>query len=230
MAPTIQLPPPTLTVTIRGRCSIRRLRALRAMSAATRREWLSSFIEAGGMPPAIPDTCHREVSTGPKSRPVRESPRPRRRRPRGRRGQARLSSGALTFRDFGNVKRELLFGDHLSVADLHLYAALAERERRLISQRTTAALAAKKAQGVPLGNRSNIEAAGAIGRQAAKERAEAFASNVMPIVSSVQATGVTTLAGITDALNGRGVRTARGGRWHVSTVMNLLRRSADRRR
>ena len=28
-------------------------------------------------------------------------------------------------------------------------------------------------------------------------------------------------------LNGRGVRTARGGRWHVSTVMNLLRRSAE---
>ena len=110
---------------------------------------------------------------------------------------------------------------------LHLYAALAEKERRLISQRTTAALAAKKAQGIVLGNRSNIEAAGAIGRQAAKDKAAAFASNVMPIVASVQAAGVTTLAGIADALNGRGVRTARGGRWHVSTVMNLLRRSAE---
>lgn len=110
---------------------------------------------------------------------------------------------------------------------LHLYAALAEKERRLISQRTTAALAAKKLQGVPLGNRSNIEAAGAIGRQSAKDKAATFASNVMPIVTSVQAAGVTTLAGIAEALNGRGVRTARGGRWHVSTVMNLLRRSTD---
>jgi len=94
---------------------------------------------------------------------------------------------------------------------LHLYAALAEKERRLISQRTTAALAAKKAQGVTLGNRSNIEVAGAIGRRAAKNRAASFAANVMPIVSSIQATGVTTLAGIAEALNGRGVRTARGG-------------------
>jgi len=110
---------------------------------------------------------------------------------------------------------------------LHLYAALAEKERRLISQRTTAALAAKKAQGVTLGNRSNIEAAGEIGRQSAKDKAATFASNVMPIVASVQATGVTTLAGIADALNGRGVRTARGGRWHVSTVMNMLRRSSE---
>jgi len=79
---------------------------------------------------------------------------------------------------------------------LHLYAALAEKERRLISQRTTAALAAKKMQGVALGNRTNIEAAGTIGRQAAKDKATAFASNVMPIVSSIQATDVTTLAGI----------------------------------
>jgi DNA invertase Pin-like site-specific DNA recombinase len=36
---------------------------------------------------------------------------------------------------------------------LHLYAALAEKERRLISERTKTALAVKRAQGVKLGNR-----------------------------------------------------------------------------
>jgi hypothetical protein len=47
----------------------------------------------------------------------------------------------------------------------------------------------------------------------------------MPIVDALRASGVTTLAGIADALNAHGVPTTRGGRWHVSTVMNLLKRS-----
>jgi len=110
---------------------------------------------------------------------------------------------------------------------LHLYAALAEKERRLISERTLSALAARKAQGKQLGNRSNIQAAGTNGRRRAEASAEAFAANVMPIINSLRASGVTTLAGIADALNARGVPTARGGRWHVSTVMYLLRRSAS---
>jgi DNA invertase Pin-like site-specific DNA recombinase len=38
---------------------------------------------------------------------------------------------------------------------LHLYAALAEKERRLISKRTKAALAAKKERGAKLGNSTN---------------------------------------------------------------------------
>src|SRR3954464_9039972 len=48
---------------------------------------------------------------------------------------------------------------------LHLYAALAEKERRLISERTKAALAAKKASGAKLGNPSNIATAGLCGRE-----------------------------------------------------------------
>jgi DNA invertase Pin-like site-specific DNA recombinase len=109
---------------------------------------------------------------------------------------------------------------------LHLYAALAEKERRLISERTKAALSAKKSSGVALGNRTNIGAAGKAGREAARASAAAFAANVLPLVASIQAAGVRSLGGIAEALNGRGVRTARGGRWHVSTMMNLLKRSA----
>ncbi len=93
---------------------------------------------------------------------------------------------------------------------LHLYAALAEKERRLISQRTTAALAAKKAQGVQLGNRRNIGEAGELGRDAARQKAYQFASNVFPVIASIQATGITSLAAIATALNSREIRTARG--------------------
>jgi DNA invertase Pin-like site-specific DNA recombinase len=45
---------------------------------------------------------------------------------------------------------------------LHLYAALAEKERRLISERTKAALVVKRAQGAKLGNSKNLADAGAL--------------------------------------------------------------------
>ena len=48
--------------------------------------------------------------------------------------------------------------------------------------------------------------------------------SVLPIVQSIQRSGVTSLRGIAIALNNRGVRTARGGRWQVSNVRNLLAR------
>jgi recombinase len=50
-------------------------------------------------------------------------------------------------------------------------------------------------------------------------------ANVLPIVRQIQATGATTFRAIAMALNDRGVRTARGGAWHDSTVRNLLARS-----
>src|SRR5215210_9408155 len=78
---------------------------------------------------------------------------------------------------------------------LHLYAALAEKERRLISERTKAALAARKAQGAQLGNRSNAPEALAQGREVLTADADAFAANVLPIIESLRAVGVTDLRG-----------------------------------
>ena len=108
---------------------------------------------------------------------------------------------------------------------LHLYAALAQKERALIAERTKAALAQKKAQGAVLGNRTNLPDAQAKGVAANREAADAFAANVLPIVRQIQAAGATTFRAIAAALNDRGVRTARGGAWHDSTVRNLLARA-----
>ena len=110
---------------------------------------------------------------------------------------------------------------------LHLYAALAEKERALISTRTKAALAAKKAAGAKLGNPRAAEAA-VKAHAANRAAADQFAANVLPIVRAIHASGLTTLREIADALNARGVRTARGGQWHSSTVHNLLARFANR--
>jgi DNA invertase Pin-like site-specific DNA recombinase len=107
---------------------------------------------------------------------------------------------------------------------LHLYAALAEKERNLIAGRTKAALAVRKAQGVRLGNPVNLTAAGAKGAERQRTDADAFAANVLPIVRQIQTAGATTPRAIAAALNDRGVRTARGGDWHDSTVRNLLAR------
>ena len=98
-------------------------------------------------------------------------------------------------------------------------------ERRLISERTRAALAQRKAQGFRLGNRTNAANAAEIGRRDAATEADRFAANVLPIVQTIRASGVQSLAGIARALNARGIRAARGGKWHVSSVMNLLARS-----
>jgi hypothetical protein len=47
------------------------------------------------------------------------------------------------------------------------------------------------------------------------------------MIRSIQAAGITGMASIAEALNDRGVRTARGGRWHVSTVRNVMDRSNE---
>jgi DNA invertase Pin-like site-specific DNA recombinase len=109
---------------------------------------------------------------------------------------------------------------------LHLYAALAEKERALISARTKAALAAKKAEGAKLGNPRAAEAA-VKAHAANRAAADQFASNVLPIVREIQAAGIRSLGGIAGALNARGIHTARGGTWHSSTVRNLLLRAPE---
>src|SRR3954451_25217900 len=72
---------------------------------------------------------------------------------------------------------------------LHLYAELAEKERRLISERTTAALAAKKATGAVLGNPRNLAVAGALGRTALIGSAEDLAQRLAPVFRAVRSEG-----------------------------------------
>ncbi len=108
---------------------------------------------------------------------------------------------------------------------LHLYAALAEKERALIAGRTKSALAAAKAKGVKLGN-PKIDDARGEAVAAIKAEADRAARNVLPIIGEIRKSGATTLRAVADALNARGVQTPRGGRWHAMSVRNVLARQA----
>jgi DNA invertase Pin-like site-specific DNA recombinase len=96
---------------------------------------------------------------------------------------------------------------------LHIYAALAEKERRMISARTKAALKAAKARGVVLGNP----------KQAAenRERARAEAENLRPVLTELKHLPSRQIAA---ELTVRGIATPRGGKWQSPTVLRMIDR------
>ena len=97
---------------------------------------------------------------------------------------------------------------------LHLFAALAEKERRLISQRTKAALAAKKAQGVKLGG---LRAKGIEARDEANARAELL----RPLFAELEGLSANAIA---REFNARGVATPTGKPWSAVTVLRVKAR------
>ena len=144
----------------------------------------------------------------------------------------RLSRNAaflLALRDSGTEFVAVDMPDANSVT-VGIMAVIAEEERRAISARTKAALAAAKARGVKLGNPNGAaalrraakgtEAALSAVRGNASKRADALAAKVAEIRSA----GAVTYSAIADALNERQIRTPRGGRWHATTVRRLLAR------
>ncbi|WP_170301242.1 recombinase family protein [Frigidibacter albus] len=105
---------------------------------------------------------------------------------------------------------------------LHIYAALAEQERVFIGARTRAALTSAKARGVKLGGlRENTRTRNVEAVAAADAAAQQVASIILPMRKAKA-----TLAGIADALNDAKVPTQRGGKWHPSSVKNVLSRLA----
>ena len=111
-----------------------------------------------------------------------------------------------------------------------IMALVAQQEREAISRRTKEALAVAKARGVKLGNPNGAAAlrragkGGAPLRAAIARNADRHAQDLAPVVADIRACGATSLRAIAGELNARGMLTRRGGRWHVSTVMNLLDR------
>jgi DNA invertase Pin-like site-specific DNA recombinase len=102
---------------------------------------------------------------------------------------------------------------------LHLYASLAEKERRLISERTKAALAVKKASGAVLGNRTNLSDAQVKGREARELASVEFSKKMMSHLGNLRE-GM-SLNAIAAHLNQMGVPTIRGGKWTAKAVSRI---------
>jgi DNA invertase Pin-like site-specific DNA recombinase len=101
---------------------------------------------------------------------------------------------------------------------LHIYAAMAEEERRAISARTKAALQAAKRRGVKLG-RTGAE----LLAPRFKAEAQARADELAPLIRELQAEGY-SLREIADELTKRNVPTQRSGKWHHQLVRRILQR------
>ena len=105
---------------------------------------------------------------------------------------------------------------------LHIYASLAEQERRLISERTKAGLAAAKARGVKLGNPKLIGTTAGIESQ--QRTAQRKAEALHDLVAGARAKGYKTLRDIGEYLNFSGAGAPRGGLWTPTAVKRLLKR------
>jgi DNA invertase Pin-like site-specific DNA recombinase len=102
---------------------------------------------------------------------------------------------------------------------LHIYAALAEKERRLISARTKAALQAAKGRGKRLGQNGAERLAPAYRAEAARRAAE-----LTPTIEAIRAAGASSLRQIAAGLNQGGIPTAQGGAWSAVQVKRVLER------
>jgi DNA invertase Pin-like site-specific DNA recombinase len=110
---------------------------------------------------------------------------------------------------------------------LHILAAVAEHEARVISERTKAALAAAKLRGVKLGNpnlTSEGRAKGNLGGvKTIKDAADNFAKRVIPTIDAYKNMGM-GLRKIANELNKMGVKTARRKLWTAQAVKNITAR------
>jgi DNA invertase Pin-like site-specific DNA recombinase len=114
---------------------------------------------------------------------------------------------------------------------IHILAAIAEYEAKLISERVKAAIVASKARGVVWGGNRNaptahLDEARRFGNEGRRRRAIARAIDLEPVIMELRESGK-SLEGIAAELNRLGIRLSRGGiNWTPNAVRNALSWSA----
>jgi DNA invertase Pin-like site-specific DNA recombinase len=114
---------------------------------------------------------------------------------------------------------------------VHILAAMAEHERKLISSRVKEALKQAKLRGVKLGSPKcyltdeDRKKGSKIGAEVRTKNAEGKALDILEIVEDINLSGITSLKGLARELTKRGVPTPRGkDTWYPQTVKRLYER------
>ena len=139
---------------------------------------------------------------------------------------SRNSQFIMSLRDSGAEFRALDVPD-MNTLTVGIFAAIAQHERETISARTRAALQARKARGLKLGNPSNLTSeARAKGREKHQQNAALNMNNqrAAAYASELRNKGM-TLQKIADRLNELDYKTSRNGQFYPATIENLLRRA-----
>ena len=100
-------------------------------------------------------------------------------------------------------------------------AAFAEWEAAKISERTKAALAAKKVRGEPMGimGRENIKATNGKRKEQANDFAKQIADMLIPLAATM------SQRRLVDYLNQHGVKSPTGKEWRLNSLQNVLNRA-----
>jgi DNA invertase Pin-like site-specific DNA recombinase len=156
-------------------------------------------------------------------------------------GRCRLAGATLVIAKLDRLSRDAHFllglqkaGVKFVAADMPeanemvvgIMAVVAQAERRMISERTKAALAAAKARGVKLGgDRGKMRSVAHLGRAKSltvrREKAARLRADVATVIAELRAQGATSLRAIAVGLNAMGVRAPRGGPWSAAQVRAL---------
>lgn len=126
------------------------------------------------------------------------------------------------------VAVDMPFANRMTIG---IMALVAEEEAKAISARTKAALAARKARGLPLGNPASLHPAEPAvlsrARTAWSAKAAEHAAMVLPAIQELKASGL-SLRATAREMTSRGFTTTRGGPWSAAQVSAVLRRSEAR--
>ncbi len=138
----------------------------------------------------------------------------------------RLSRNAAFLVNLMESKARFVCADNPNANELtiHILAAVAQDERKRISERIKAALGAAKARWAKLGN-PNLAAVRPTDTSAANEKCKQLASahhaDLAEIIGEIRQSGVTSLSGVAGKLNALGITTRRGRKWTATQVSRL---------